>query len=117
MIVAMSSIPGRLVGQVSTKLFTLKKLAEAGILTPTRPDRLVGLAPALLRWGPTPAAGYSVAAARSPEEPAIVDELGTLTFKEVHRRTNALAHALSDAGLGEGDSVGVRARNRRRFRD
>ena len=45
------TIPGRLVGQVSTKLFTLKTLAEAGILSPTRPDRLVGLAQALLRAG------------------------------------------------------------------
>jgi acyl-CoA synthetase (AMP-forming)/AMP-acid ligase II len=117
MIVAMASIPGRLVGQVSTKLFTLKTLAEAGILSPTRPDRLVGLAQALLRWGPTPAAGYSVAAARSPDEPAIVDELGTLTFREVHQRTNALAHALSDDGVGEGDSVGLMARNHPGFVD
>jgi fatty-acyl-CoA synthase len=117
MIGPMSSIPGRLVGQVSTKLFTLKTLADAGILSPTRPDRLVGLAQALLRWGPTPAAGYSVAAARYPDEPAIIDELGTLTFKEVHQRTNALAHALSDAGLGERDTVGLMARNHRGFVD
>src|SRR5262245_5736042 len=117
MIVTMSSIPGRLVGQVSTKLFTLKTLAEAGILSPTRPDRLVGLAQAVLRWGPTPAAGYSVAAGRYPDEPAIIDELGTLTFQEVQRRTNALAHALSDDGLGEGDTVGLMARNHRGFVD
>jgi acyl-CoA synthetase (AMP-forming)/AMP-acid ligase II len=115
--IAPMSIPGRLVGQVSTKLFTLKTLADAGILSPTRPDRLVGLAQALLRWGPTPAAGYSVAAARHPDEPAIVDELGTLTFREVHERTNALAHALSDEGLGEGDGVGLMARNHRGFVD
>jgi fatty-acyl-CoA synthase len=117
MIAPMSSIPGRLVGQVSTKLFTLKTLAEAGILSPTRPDRLVGLAQALMRWGPTPAAGYSVSAARFPDEAALVDELGTLTFREVHERTNALAHALSDAGLGEGDGVGLMARNHRGFVD
>jgi acyl-CoA synthetase (AMP-forming)/AMP-acid ligase II len=104
-------------GQVSTKLFTLKTLAEAGIISPTRPDRLLGLANTVLRWGPTPAAGYSVSAARYPDEPAIIDELGTLTFRQVHERTNALAHALSDAGLGEGDSVGLMARNHRGFVD
>ena len=104
-------------GQVSTKLFTLKTLADAGIISPTRPDRLLGLANAVLRWGPTPAAGYSVSAARYPDEPAIIDELGTLTFRQVHERTNALAHALSDAGLGEGDSVGLMARNHRGFVD
>jgi acyl-CoA synthetase (AMP-forming)/AMP-acid ligase II len=117
MIARMSSLPGRLASQASTKLFTLKTLAEAGILNPTRPDRLVGLVQALLRWGPTPAAGYSVSAARYPDEPAIIDELGTLTFREVHERTNALAHALSDAGLGERDSVGLMARNHRGFVD
>src|SRR4051812_6772655 len=104
-------------GQVSTKLFTLKTLADAGIISPTRPDRLLGLANAVLRWGPTPAAGYSVAAARYPDEPAVIDELGTLTFRQVHERTNALAHALSDAGLGEGDGVGLMARNHRGFVD
>ena len=45
----------------------------------------------------------------------IVDELGTLTFGEVHRRTNALAHALSDAGIKEGDGVGIMCRNHRGF--
>ena len=45
----------------------------------------------------------------------IVDELGTLTFSEVDTRTNALAHALSDAGLVEGDGVGVMCRNHRGF--
>ena len=45
----------------------------------------------------------------------IVDELGTLTFGEVHERTNALAHALSDAGIKEGDGVGIMCRNHRGF--
>ena len=45
----------------------------------------------------------------------IVDELGTLTFGEVHQRTNALAHALSDAGIKEGDGVGIMCRNHRGF--
>ena len=45
----------------------------------------------------------------------IVDELGTLTFSEVDTRTNALAHALSDAGIVEGDGVGIMCRNHRGF--
>ena len=59
-----------------------------------RPDRLWHTARALLRYGTTPAAGYTAAARNFPDEPAIIDELGTLTFKEVDERTNALAHAL-----------------------
>jgi fatty-acyl-CoA synthase len=105
------------IGQLSQKLFTVRTLAETGMLRPTRPDRAVRVANALRRWGPTPAAGYTMSAIRHPDETAIIDELGTLTFEEVHRRTNALAHALSDAGVGEGDGVAMMIRNHRGFID
>jgi acyl-CoA synthetase (AMP-forming)/AMP-acid ligase II len=101
--------------RVTNKLHTLYTLTEAGIVRPTRPDRLLGLAQTLLRFGPTPAAGYTAAATRYPDEVAIIDELGTLTFREVHERTNALAHALSDDGVNEGDNVGIMIRNHRGF--
>jgi acyl-CoA synthetase (AMP-forming)/AMP-acid ligase II len=101
--------------RVTTKLHTLYTLAEAGIISPTRPDRLLSLAQTLLRWGPTPAAGYSAAAIRNPDGQAIIDELGTLTFREVHERTNALANALADEGLNEGDGIGIMVRNHRGF--
>ena len=45
----------------------------------------------------------------------IVDELGSLTYSEVNRRTNALAHSLADAGVVEGDGVGIMCRNHRGF--
>jgi len=106
-----------LLSQVTQKLFTARMLAEAGILRPTRPDKALRIANALRRWGPTPAAGYTAAAIRDPDGTAIVDELGTLTFDEVHRRTNALAHALSDAGVKEGDGVAIMCRNHRGFID
>jgi acyl-CoA synthetase (AMP-forming)/AMP-acid ligase II len=106
-----------LLSQVTQKLFTARTLAEAGILRPTRPDKALRIANALRRWGPTPAAGYTAATIRDPGATAIIDELGTLTFDEVHRRTNALAHALSDAGIKEGDGVAIMCRNHRGFID
>ena len=36
-------------------------------------------------------------------------------FAEVHRRTNALAHELRRAGIGEGDGVAIMCRNHRGF--
>ena len=101
--------------RVTNKLQTLYTLAEAGIVRPTRPDRLVSLVQTLVRFGPTPAAGYTAAAVRYPDDIAIIDELGTLTFREVDERTNALAHALSDEGVNEGDNVGIMIRNHRGF--
>jgi len=103
--------------QITNRLWTAKVLAQTGIIAPTRPDKILRVGLALQRWGPTPAAAYIGAAIRFPEETAIVDELGTLTFREVHERTNALAHALSDAGVGEGDGVAIMCRNHRGFID
>jgi acyl-CoA synthetase (AMP-forming)/AMP-acid ligase II len=103
--------------RVTQKLFTARTLAEAGILRPTRPDKALRIVNALRRWGPTPAAGYTASAIHSPHDTAIIDELGTLTFEEVHRRSNALAHALSDAGVKEGDGVAMMCRNHRGFID
>src|SRR5919109_2889509 len=89
--------------QLHTKLHTLVTLTRAGIVHPERPDRLWHTARALLRYGTTPAAGYSAAARSFANEPAVIDELGTLTFKEVDERTNALAHSLQADGIDEGD--------------
>ncbi len=105
------------IDQITDRLHTAKTLFDTGIIRPTRPDKLLRIGVALQRWGPTPAAGYTASAIRYPDETAIVDELGTLTFREVHQRTNALAHALSDAGILEGDGVAIMCRNHRGFID
>jgi acyl-CoA synthetase (AMP-forming)/AMP-acid ligase II len=109
------SLPGQIATTVKTKTQTLATLARAGIVRPTRPDRLLHTVVALARWGTTPAAGYTASAARFPDEVGIVDEAGTLTFKQIHERTNALAHAWKDAGIGPGDGVAIMCRNHRGF--
>ncbi|MGH2967631.1 MAG: acyl-CoA synthetase [Solirubrobacteraceae bacterium] len=111
------SLPGQIATQVTTKLQTLVTLAGAGIVRPQRPDRLLQTAVALVRWGPTPAAGYTVSARRYPAETGLIDELGTLTFRELHERSNALANALKADGIGPGDGVAIMCRNHRGFID
>jgi acyl-CoA synthetase (AMP-forming)/AMP-acid ligase II len=97
------------------KLHVARTLLDTGMLAPTRPSRALRSLAALRRWGPTPAAAYMGAAARYPERAALVDERGTLTFEEVHARTNALASELARAGVGEGDGVAIMCRNHRGF--
>src|SRR3954466_8119127 len=111
------SLPGKVATQVTTKLHTVYALTNAGIIRPQRPDRAACVALAFLRWGPTPAAGYASNAARYPDDTAVVDELGTLTFKGVQERTNALAHKLQEDGIGVGDGVAIMCRNHRGFID
>ena len=85
------------------------------MFAPTRPDKLALTLRALRRWGPSAAAGYSTSAIRYPDHVALIDELGSLTFVEMQRRTNALAHAWSDEGIGAGDVVAILCRNHRGF--
>ncbi|HYH57830.1 MAG TPA: AMP-binding protein [Thermoleophilaceae bacterium] len=94
---------------------TVRVAVTSGIARPTRPDRMARALVAYKRLGPTPAAGYTTNAIQRPQHQAIIDELGTLTFGEVHERTNALANAWLDAGLGEGDGVAIMCRNHRGF--
>ena len=101
--------------QVTYQLGNVKVLADAGVVRPMRPDRLWAVVRTLQRWGRSPAAGAIALAARYPHETMIVDELGSLTYSEVDQRTNALAHSLADAGVVEGDGVGIMCRNHRGF--
>ncbi len=104
-----------LLDTLSTKAFTARALVESGMFSPTRPDRLVRVVKALRDWGPTIAGGYAANAIRFPDATAIIDEHGALTFGELHRRTNALAHAWSDDGIVEGDAIALLCRNHRGF--
>jgi acyl-CoA synthetase (AMP-forming)/AMP-acid ligase II len=93
----------------------VKVLADAGIVRPVRPDKLVGVLATLRSWGRGPASGYITSGLLCPDQPAIVDEIGTLTFGQVDRRTNAIANSLAQAGVKEGDGVGIMCRNHRGF--
>ena len=90
-------------------------LLRSGLLKPARPDQLLGMALAVARWGITPATGYAAGAARHPRRPAIIDDQGVLTWREVDRRTDRMASALRERGLREGVVVGLLARNGRGF--
>jgi acyl-CoA synthetase (AMP-forming)/AMP-acid ligase II len=93
----------------------IKVLADAGIVRPVRPDKLIGVATALRRWGRGPASGYITSDLLCPDATAIVDDLGSLTFGDVARRTNSLASSLAASGVREGDGVGIMCRNHRGF--
>ena len=102
-------------GLVEGGLHAAAVLGRARLVRPVRPDRPPRALAAVHRWGFTPAGGFAAAAALYPDAEAIVDERGALTFAELDERTNRLANSFSDAGVLEGDGVGVMARNHRGF--
>lgn len=104
-----------MLGAIADGVHVADAFARAGVLRPSRPDRALRALIGLHRWGPTLAAGYIAAAARYPDAAAVIDELGTLTFADVDRRTNALARGLAGYGMREGDGIAIMCRNHRWF--
>ncbi|MGB0120021.1 MAG: AMP-binding protein [Solirubrobacterales bacterium] len=107
------------VGSIASKVqdagFQLKVLVETGILSVMRPDRTAKVVSTLIKGGTTPATAIRIAAIKHPDTTFIIDEKGSLSFKEVHDRTTALARALARLGVREEDGVGIMCRNHRGF--
>ena len=102
----------------TTKLQTLVTLTRAGIVHPERPGPPVAHRRArCCATARRPPRATPPRRSNFPDEPAIIDELGTLTFKEVDERTNALAHAFARDGIEEGDGVAIMCRNHRGWID
>jgi acyl-CoA synthetase (AMP-forming)/AMP-acid ligase II len=100
---------------LAKRTFTIRTLIARGLMPPLRPDLLLKIIRIRSHFGSTAATGYAVGAVQHPDREAIIDEAGALTFDQVHRRTNALAHALSDEGILEGDRIAIMCRNHRGF--
>jgi acyl-CoA synthetase (AMP-forming)/AMP-acid ligase II len=111
----LSSIASSVRQSVSDLAFEARVLREAGILGLERPDKVVKVGSAYIRWGASPALGITTAAIHYPDETAVIDERGSITFEQMHRRSNALAHAFAAMGIGYGDGIGIMCRNHRGF--
>src|SRR5438445_11969297 len=107
--------PRTAVETAKTTATAVRRLAGAGRFRPIRPDRVVGMVGAVRSWGLSLAAGADATAAARPDSVAILDEHGAMTYDELRRRTNALAHGLRAVGVETGDNVGVLCRNHRGF--
>ena len=92
-------------------------LLRSGVVRPLLPSQLITLGRVLAKWGTGPAGGFHAMAVLDPDRDGVVDERGTISFGEMHRRGNALARALAERGVGEGDVVAVMCRNHRGFVD
>src|SRR5438270_13976371 len=102
-------------GRVGDAAAAAKVLTRSGLVSPVRPDRLLGMALSFGRWGLSPAAAYAAGAARDPDRIAVIDEREQVTYAEIDRRSTAVAHALVDRGVHVGDAVALLARNSAAF--
>jgi acyl-CoA synthetase (AMP-forming)/AMP-acid ligase II len=93
----------------------LQTLRRAGLIAPMRPDRYLRMGAAMRREGTTPTAGFAAAAQRCPDRLGLADELGTLTWRQLHERCNAFAAALQALPGGTPKLIGIMCRNHRGF--
>jgi acyl-CoA synthetase (AMP-forming)/AMP-acid ligase II/NAD(P)-dependent dehydrogenase (short-subunit alcohol dehydrogenase family) len=94
----------------------LANAAGTGLVRPIRPDRLVRALVAQARYGATPAAAAAAAAELYGNRPAVIDELGTLSFAALDEQARALAATLhAHFELGPGQRVAIMCRNHRGF--
>jgi fatty-acyl-CoA synthase len=108
--------PDRLV-QVAAELSGVSiALVKSGVWRSARPTQLVPIERALRYWGQSIAALGAIAAIRFPDRPAVIDERGTITYRELDERTSRQAAALhAQYGIGAGSKVAVLCRNHRWF--
>jgi acyl-CoA synthetase (AMP-forming)/AMP-acid ligase II len=90
-------------------------MARARLLAPMRPDKYLRIAAAMQRENMGITSGFAAAAQRCPDRPGLVDELGTLTWREIDQRADALAAGLQALPGGEPNVLGLMARNHRGF--
>jgi fatty-acyl-CoA synthase len=89
---------------------------RSGLVAPELPHKLAQLLLGFERYGMLGGA-ITAGAIRHGDQVAIIDERGELTYKELDRRSNALANAWRERGLKAGEGVAILVRNHRGFLD
>jgi acyl-CoA synthetase (AMP-forming)/AMP-acid ligase II len=93
----------------------LQTLRRTGLIAPLRPDKYLRMGAAMRRAGMTATVGFAAAAQRCPDRPGLIDERGTLTFKQIDDRCDAVATGLQQLPGGPPKTVAVMCRNHRGF--
>jgi acyl-CoA synthetase (AMP-forming)/AMP-acid ligase II len=90
-------------------------MVRAGIIAPLRPDKYFRIAAVVQRQGLAVTSGFAMSAQRCPNRPALIDEIGTLTYRELDQHGDALASALQSLPGGPPQVVAIMCRNHRGF--
>jgi acyl-CoA synthetase (AMP-forming)/AMP-acid ligase II len=107
---------GRLVGRFGDEAYFAALCLRSGMVGIELPHRTASMLLSFERFGLLGGA-VSIAATKHGDRVALIDERGSLTFKDLDRRSNALANAWRERGLEAGQGVAILARNHRGFLD
>lgn len=93
--------------------YKLRVLRRIGLLKAQDPFRLIKAGKKLSEWGPGFPSAMGAAALRKPDQVAIIDDAGQLTWGQVRDEVNRLTAGLKAEGIGVGDPVAILCRNHR----
>ena len=96
------------------ELHYLRKIIESGAFRLEPPLNYAAMAADIRKWGEIGMLP-SFNARRTPNRLAIIDDDGSLTYKELDEAANAVARGLLAKGVRGGDGVAILARNHRWF--
>src|ERR1700757_478973 len=98
----------------SAELHYVRKIFESGALKLEPPQAIAAMVADIARWGEIGMIP-SVNARRTPHRMAVIDDEGSMTFRELDDAVNAVANALVSMGVVGGNGVAILARNHRWF--
>jgi acyl-CoA synthetase (AMP-forming)/AMP-acid ligase II len=104
-------------GRLRTQLWATGHLLRSRMIAPMSPRKSVGMARILRSYGPHATTGFALAANRKPGGTGLIDERGSLTWREIQERADALAVGLAALAEGTPSSVAILCRNHRGFVD
>jgi fatty-acyl-CoA synthase len=106
----------RLAERFGDEAYFVALCVRSGLIGPELPHRVAQIMFAFERYGLIGGA-LQTAAIRSPNRRGLIDERGSLSFRELDQRSNRLANSWRARGLNAGEGVAILARNHRWFVD
>jgi acyl-CoA synthetase (AMP-forming)/AMP-acid ligase II len=103
--------------RVTGTLGLVNTMWRSGLIAPMRPDKYLRIANVMRREHMAATSGFASAAQRCPDRPGLIDELGTLTWRELDQRADAFGAALQALPDGQPKAIGIMCRNHRGFVD
>lgn len=87
-----------------------RAVLRSRLLTPPGPHALFGVLREAARGRTNPFTLLAVSAARWPNRSGLVDETGSITYRELRSKTESLAIELRGRGVESGQAVGILCR-------
>lgn len=98
--------------RITDTISAVRVMQRSGLIPFPRVDLGVREILAVNKYGPF-AGSVHAHAAQDPDRVALIDERGTLTYRELEERSNALVRAWQAAGIRADSTVGAMCRNHR----